>query len=183
MMLRIAARHEADKKALIDEGRPKQLVDAMPHVQVALLTAMRQYNRALDELLKEQSLPFWESQPAWTDEKRFKQEGDDKNGPAIPLARLFLPLVKKVFAARTRIDRRIAALRCVEAVRLYAAAHADKPPASLDAITDVPIPMDPVTGKPFGYRVVGDRAFFSSAPFPGQPAINATTPTYELILK
>ena len=184
LLLRIASRHEASKKALIDEGRPKELVDAMPHIQVAVMASMRQYDAALDELDKYQSLPFWEAQPAMDRvQDRYRQQLYDKDGPAIPMTRLFLPGVKKVFAARTRMDRRIAALRCVEAVRLYAAAHDGKLPASLDDVKDVPIPDDPVTGKPFGYRLVGDRAFFSSTPFPGQPADNATTPTYELIIK
>ena len=40
LLLRIAARHEAAKKVLIDEGRPRELVDAMPHVQVALYVAL-----------------------------------------------------------------------------------------------------------------------------------------------
>ena len=71
----------------------------------------------------------------------------------------------------------------MEAVHLYAAGHDGKLPASLGDVKDVPIPDDPVTGQPFGYRLVGDRAFFSSTPFPGYPAINATTPTYELIIK
>ncbi len=71
----------------------------------------------------------------------------------------------------------------MEAVRLYAAAHDGKLPASLDDVKDVPIPDDPVTGQPFGYRRVGDRAFLSSTPFPGQPADNANTPTYELMFQ
>ena len=182
ILLRVAARHEATKKVLLDEGRPTELVDAMPHIQVALYVALRQYDRAFDELLKWQSLPYWEARPAMAREaQRIKEMPDDKDGPAIPLARAFIPAVQKVFGARTRMDRRVAALRCVEAVRLYTAAHDGKPPASLDEIKDVPVPADPVDGKPFGYRVVGDRAFFSSTPFPGQPANNANTPTYELI--
>ena len=184
VLLRIAARHEAAKKILIDEGRPKELVDAMPHVQVALLVGLRQYDKAFDELLKCQSLSYGEAQPRMEKvDEQLKREADDKDGPALPLARLFLPAVKKVFAARTRIDRRVAALRCVEAVRLYAAGHDGKLPASLDDIKDVPIPADPVTGKPFGYRLVGDRAFFSSTPFPGQAVGNFNTPTYELMFQ
>ena len=183
LLTRLAARHETAKKVLLDEGRPKELVDAMPHVQVALREALCQYDQAYDQVLKWQGLPFWEAQPAMAAAmQRVKALADDKDEPAIPIARVFLPAVTKVFAARARTDRRIAALRCVEAVRLYAAAHDGKPPATLDDLKDTPVPDDPVTGKPFGYRVVGDRAFFSSTPFPGQPANNVTTPTYELIL-
>ncbi len=88
-----------------------------------------------------------------------------------------------MFAARTRIDRQIAALRCVEAIRLYAAAHDGNLPPSLDEIKEVPVPFDPVNGKPFTYRLAGDRAFFSCEPLPGQPATNANTPTYEITIQ
>ncbi len=183
LLLRIAFRHEVAKKVLIDEGRPKELVDAMPHIQVALLASLRQYDTVLDEALKWQSLPFWEAQPAMHRiEERIKTMFD-KDGPAIPLAWEAFPAVTRLFAARVRIDRRIAALRCVEAVRLYAAGHDGQLPASLDEIKDVPVPADPVTGRPFGYRVVGDRAFLSATPFPDQPTTNANTPTYELLMK
>jgi hypothetical protein len=184
MALRLAARHEAAKKVLIDQGRPKELVDAMPHFQVGLLVALQQYDQMFDELLKWQSLPYWQSQPEmakWT--KHIKELPDDKNSPALPIARLLLPSVQKVFAAHVRIDRRIAALRCVEAVRLYAAAHDGKLPPSLAEIKDAPVPLDPVTGKPFDYHVAGDRAFLSCTPFPGLPADNANTPTYELVFQ
>jgi hypothetical protein len=184
MALRLMARHEAAKKMLIDQGRPKENVDAMPHFQVGLLVALQQYDQWLDELMKWQSLPYWQSQPEMAKaDKRMKELRDDKNSPALPIARLFLPAVTKVFAARTRNDRRIAALRCVEAVRLYAAAHDGKLPAKLEEITDAPAPLDPVTGKPFDYHVAGDRAFLTCTPFPGQPTDKANTPSYELIVK
>jgi hypothetical protein len=184
MLLQLAARHEAAKKVLLDEGRPKELVDAMPHVQVGLLVAMRRYDEDFDQLLKWQSLPYEEARTAMAREvQRVREASDDKDGPAIPLARAFIPAVQKVFGARTRIERRVAALRCVEAVRLYADAHDGKPPASLGDMKETPIPDDPVTGKPFDYRLVGDRAFFSSTPMPDQPANNVATPTYELMFQ
>ena len=68
-------------------------------------------------------------------------------------------------------------------MRLDAAAHDGKLPASLDEIKDVPLPVDPVNGQPFDYRVAGDRAYLSCSPFPGQPANNTNTPTYELTIK
>jgi DNA-binding CsgD family transcriptional regulator len=184
ILLRLAARHEAAKKILIEKGRPKDLVDAMPHIQVGLLVAMEQYDQVFDENLKCQSLPFWEAAPAFTRaEARQKEIMEAKDGPAIPVARVLFGQVKKVFTARTRIDRQFAALRCVEAVRLYAAAHTGKPPASLDEIKDAPLPLDPVNNKPFNYRLVGDRIFLTCAPFPSPTPANYDTPTFELILK
>ena len=45
MALRVAARHEAAKKILIEQGRPKERVDGMPHFQVALLVVLQQYDK------------------------------------------------------------------------------------------------------------------------------------------
>ena len=42
-------------------------------------------------------------------------------------------------------------LCAVEAVRLQAAANGGRMPESLEAVTIVPVPHDPVTGKPFPY--------------------------------
>ena len=127
------------------------------------MLAFRQYDRIFDEYLKVQSFVYWEAQP--TVDKADAQRGalaDDKDGPALPLAGLLLPGVKNIFAARTRTDRNIAALRCVEALRLHAARAGALPP-SLDEIEDAPVPADPFTGRPFNYRLAGDRAFLSGA--------------------
>ncbi len=96
ILLRLAARHEAAKKILIAQGRPKELVDAMPHVQVGMLVAMGQYDQVFDEYLKCQSLPFWEAEPAFAKaEERQKKILEGKDGPAIPVGRVLPPAVKK----------------------------------------------------------------------------------------
>ncbi len=82
----------------------------MPHFQVALLVGLQQYDQEFDELVKWQSLPYWQVQPEmskWT--KHIKELRDDKDAPAIPIARLFLPASRRSWPA-DRIDRRIAAL-------------------------------------------------------------------------
>jgi hypothetical protein len=48
-------------------------------------------------------------------------------------------------------------LRYVEALRLYAAGH-DGKPAGRAADLGVPLPLDPVTGKPFDYSADGMTA-------------------------
>jgi hypothetical protein len=65
-----------------------------------------------------------------------------------------------------RVDRQVAALTAVEAIRSYAAAHEGKLPEHLNEVTETPIPMNPFTDKPFEYQVQGDVAVLSSA----QPA-------------
>jgi hypothetical protein len=56
------------------------------------------------------------------------------------------------------IDRRIAALQCIEALRLYSGNHNNKFPEKLSDITDLKIPNDPVTKKPFSYKNTGSGA-------------------------
>lgn len=56
------------------------------------------------------------------------------------------------------LNRKIASLRIIEAVRDYLAAHDGNPPAKLDEIRSVPIPFDPMTSEPFHWRVDGKMA-------------------------
>ena len=65
---------------------------------------------------------------------------------------------KRIGQITTRLDRRITALQCIEAIRLYAAANDEKFPTELTKITTVPVPVDPVTKKPFAYSLVDSKA-------------------------
>ncbi len=185
LALSLQKKHEAAKRALVARGRPRELVEKLPHVQVALLLAFAELDRMYDEMLKWETFPYPEAAPrlralAARHDKELKKT-DDR--PAFDLARPLLPAVQKVFTARARTDRKFAALRCVEAVRLYAAAHGGKLPPTLAAVKEVPIPDDPLTGKPFEYKVEGDKATLVG-PLPddlkGNPAFGLR---YELTLR
>jgi hypothetical protein len=66
----------------------------------------------------------------------------------------------RFLVTNARADRMTAGLCVVEAIRSYAAAHEGKFPPTLDAIGDeTPPPPNPITGRPFDYRVDGDTAF------------------------
>jgi hypothetical protein len=78
-----------------------------------------------------------------------------------------LPVVIKVQAAQCRIERKLAMLRIVEALRLHAKANGGSLPDRLDQITAVPIPDDPGTGKAFEYGRNGATATLSSR-IPGE---------------
>lgn len=68
----------------------------------------------------------------------------------------------------TRLDRDLAALQCVEAIRSYAASHGGKLPASLADITEVSVPGDPTNnGEPFRYAATGSTAILESFLPPG----------------
>jgi hypothetical protein len=70
------------------------------------------------------------------------------------------------YIAPHKLEREIDALRIVEALRHYAAGHGSRLPESLDKITDLPIPNDPFTGKPFHYEVKDGVATLSGDTVP-----------------
>jgi hypothetical protein len=184
LALRLRKGYEADKQALVAQGRPRELVEKMPHVQAAVLRAFIEYERATDELKKWQSFPYPEALSHLREvAARRKADLKKTDAPlASELANLLVPAIDKVVLARARIDRRFAALRCVEAVRLYAAAHGGRLPPALADVKEVPVPDDPVTGKPFEYKVTDDRAtLFGPSPV-GDARGGAYALTYELTL-
>ncbi|MEW4571424.1 hypothetical protein AB1L88_26415 [Tautonia sp. JC769] len=86
-----------------------------------------------------------------------------------------LALVRHLHLPPARIARRVAALRVVEAIRWHASANEGTLPASLDAIEVIPVPVDPVSGAPFSYRLDGEAAILEApetalpVPTPGLP--------------
>jgi hypothetical protein len=174
--------YSESKKALIAEGRKPEEVEALPALQVVLIHSLHVYQRLQDDLFKCYGLPYWEARPLMVqNNERFRQARRRLEG--MPFIE-FLPAIQKVVASAVRTDRRIAALRCIEAIRLYAAAHDGKLPPALDAVTEVPIPVDPMTGKAFTYRVSGERATLYAPPPPGEQAMpNYNILNYELTLR
>jgi len=143
------------KRFLVAQRRKAAEVEAMPALQVVLLYSQHNTQRIQDDYYKWVSFPYWQA-----------RVGLEKADREIRLAvqrldimpfGLLIPAVSRVYTIRVRLDRRLAALRCIEAIRLHAAAHDGKPPAALGAITEVPVPVDPVSGRGFDYTVDGQR--------------------------
>lgn len=65
---------------------------------------------------------------------------------------------QKVNPITNRMERQLAALQCIEALRLYAGSHDGKFPEKLSDITEIKVPDDPVTKKPFSYNHIGSEA-------------------------
>ncbi len=89
-----------------------------------------------------------------------------------------LPSLGRARFLFARVDRDAAALQCIEAIRIYAAGHDGRLPASLEEIEETPAPYDPVTGKPFIYECSGDRATILAPAPPGQNGVR-----YELTMR
>jgi hypothetical protein len=140
-------------------------VGAMPPARVLLLYIAGTCGELRDGFYKAAYLPFPEAYPFLLEaEKRLRAAPD---GEAAQLARLMLAAIPKVFLAQVRLERKVALLRVIEALRLHAAAHGGLPEKLAD-ITEAPVPDDPGTGKPFEYRCDGDTAVLASR-IPGEP--------------
>ena len=183
----IQKQHEIAKQALIDAGRPRDKVEAMPYLQVALLHALLEYDAALDNLIVWHSLPYWELRQRLGDDKpeRLLREErlKDPKAPAIPLVVLMLPGTLKVTFNQARLERKLAMLRTIEALRFYAATHDGKFPPTLAAVKETLIPLDPMTGLSFAYERDGDTATLRASPPAKTVPTNNNTVVYELQLR
>ena len=88
---------------------------------------------------------------------------------------------QKLHLLMNRLDRNMAALQCVEAIRLYASVHDGKLPNELSDITQVPVPENPATQKPLIYQRTGSKAILEAPPSKEQADKYAIR--YELSLK
>jgi len=174
--------HYSDaKQFLAGKGFSQQRIEAMPAAQAVLIYQKQEYLEMRDNLFKWFALPYYQSRPHLEkSEKVFSRHHGSKGLKANVLATL-IPALYRVAFIQTRLDRHIALLRTIEAIRMFAADHSGRLPASLDEITSVPIPLDPVTGKSFVYRREDARNARLEAPV--SPSESQRRPIYELTLR
>lgn len=153
---------EAARRRLVETGLPEERLRRFPAEQVILLDEKREYEVRRDELMKIMTLPSWQFEPLFKEMK--PKIMPNKKHPAL-FADLLLPAVQKVHRAQGRLEQRIALLRHVEALRMYAAEHHGDLPAKLSEIA-LPLPNDPFTGKPFRYELIGKTAHLRGTPPP-----------------
>jgi hypothetical protein len=158
------------RKYLIETlGLPEKKVNAMPQGQVLLTYLVRQFQEVRDESFKAAFLPYPEARAVLADaDKRLKTR--TPRTEAVKFALAFLPSVEHVQLSVARLERKVAALRVLEALRLYAARKGGLPD-KLSEVTEVPVPPDPGTGKPFEYSRDGDTATLISQ-IPGDKVAN-----------
>ncbi len=181
----LTLRYPAAKKWLVEHGRAAAEVDAMPAAQAVYLYDLGLLREMRDDLFKWYSLPYPEAHDGLRRTARRQREALDEhwNDPLLKVLATTLPALEKLHLAAARTDRQIAALRAVEAVRLHAAAHGGKPPAVLDEVTAVPVPADPITGKPFGYAAKGDTFTLSAPPPEGEQPNPGNSLAYEITVR
>jgi hypothetical protein len=166
----ITLQHPSARKALLAAGKTEAELDAMPPAQVVMLDSLVRFRNVRDEHFVWFNAPYAEAvQGMRRSEAKIREL---RQGPSLDFLQstllLLLPAVDKVYAAEVRTERRVASLRAVEAVRLYAAGHDGRLPAALADVTEVPVPADPATGRPFEYAAEGNRFTINVPPPPGE---------------
>lgn len=156
----------AARVRLSESGLAAEDLAKFPAEQIVLLDEVREFETRRDDEAKFAKLPTWEYEAHIAKHVRTTE-------PA--LVELFLPAMRKVRLAQGRIEQKIAMLRTVEALRIFAAENAGKLPGKL-ADLSVPVPVDPMTGKPFRYELVGGLAHIRGT----APADFANVPSFNL---
>lgn len=157
----------AARKHLIEVVKlPKERVKAMPAARVLLLHMSNYYHELRDEIFKAVYLPYPQSHRIAVEaDKRLKAA---RGTEATRLAHMLLPAIHKVQLAQVRMDRKLAMLRAIEALRMHLAINKGQLPKKLSDVKIVPVPNDPGTGQPFEYRLEGQIATLIGR-IPGEP--------------
>ncbi len=112
--LTMQQRHDRAKRELVDVGWPSAALDRMPHVEIGLLHGLLEYDRYLDEAAKWHNLPYWQGASAVADlakRKRTMRGLTRPDAAALALPEILGSQFERIYYARTRVERRIAALR------------------------------------------------------------------------
>ena len=169
----------AARADLLARGYSELQLDAWPALQVVLLHAWKQYEEVRDDYFK-WSMAAQDAPPELrAKSRRARLRAAEHEGRGLPFIQM-LPAVSTARESLRRMPRRIDALRTIEAVRLFAAAHG-RLPKSLDEIKDVPVPVDVLTDKPFPYRLEGETAILDFPQLPNQSPQDARR--YEITLR
>lgn len=152
----------AAKADLIRQGWAEAEVRKMCAPEAVLCDVFAAFGAYRDELFKWFVLPCWQAEAGRQQAEAIFADRGEKEDPlkkaCLTFPRLLTPAIGKCQERMADTQRHVAALRTIEAVRAYAAGHGGKLPASLEAIQGMPISINPVTGKSFGYRIEGNAA-------------------------
>jgi hypothetical protein len=152
------------RQCLIERGWQPDELDAMPVSQVLLIHTVRTYEELAGMCWK------WAFVPYTKGGERFSWRDFDREATkeVLPFAQQVGTGGRFLTVPLTRCRQRIAILRTIEAVRSHAAEHGQLP-AKLSDVTQLPVPVDPVTENPFQYQASGATAVLKAAPAGGYP--------------
>lgn len=164
------------KERLIAQGRDADRIERMAVGQVIAIYTERICRRFSDNYEKLWYMPFADMRVASDKlEKELRAAafyGTDADRELIPIVSVLMPAIQNVRAAQVRLEREMAALRVIEALRMHAAGNGGALPKSLDDITVVPVPLNPATSKAFLYKLNGSTAILDLPPSDGTSSGN-----------
>jgi len=145
------------KERLLKQGFSNENIDAMSVYRVVVPYILEEIKAAYDQLIVASSFPVDSKHTAIVfDDSSYL---DIAESPARMYLIMLLPAVQAAKNATLRVQQSFDLLKITEAVRYYAAVHDGKLPESLEAMEELYVPtINPVDGKPFVYRVEGNKA-------------------------
>ena len=158
--------------------------DAVAKVDSRLVLAtyfIEQYQIVADEMTKVLGLPLPEAiERCAKMQEHLKELGVHIDGTGV--AATMIPSLSRTPITFGRSQRSIAALATIEALRAYAAGHDGKLPVKLEDVTETPVPVNPMTGKMFDYRMEDAAATVSDTTTPGSDEAKGFPLVYTLKL-
>jgi hypothetical protein len=171
---RDAGEVKAARQRLIQYGLEPAHVAVWTPLHVVAIEDVMVYEEYRDEMGKWLNLPYWKAKGGLAEADAAVKKMLDRSAFTWSIA-----AVMKLKNAMVRLDQRIAYLQIMEALRLHAF-RSGALPATL-AELKLPLPLDPVTGKPFEYTVKdGVATLHGENPMAGNPRTNRY---YEISLK
>jgi hypothetical protein len=154
----LLASYQSAKQHLLQKGLSEEEIEALSSYQVVVPFVYERIRRAYDLMQFEAALPMGESSEAFKFDAYVMDLQRNPTSPVDMLLALLTPATQAARGAWHRQTQTLDSLKIVEAIRYYAAVHG-KLPASLDEITELPVPkVCPVSGTPYQYRVSGNVA-------------------------
>ena len=150
----------AARDRLLSTGCAEKKLQAFPPLQIILLDEKRAFENRCEEDMKLLGLAPWQ-----IDQMRASEHSKPNTGGLF--ANLLTDVVK-IRQAQAQLERRLALVRHVEALRLHAARAEGKLPEKLSDL-GLPLPNDPFTGKPFSYKREGETAHLLGRPAQASP--------------
>jgi hypothetical protein len=174
----------AARKQLTGFGYTADALAKMPDAQAVALRAITAYRVMNEDAIKCFHLSYPEGRAEFAKLRtRAKELVKASADPIVTVFGQSVAPVEKCYEAHARLNRRVALMRTVEAVRMHAAANGGKLPEKLTDVKAVPVPLDPYTDQPFVYDVTGDTFGITGAPPAGeQPSFNNQM-RYEVTLR
>jgi hypothetical protein len=183
----ILAGYPSAKQQLIDSGMDAAQVEAMPVGQVVAIQSARAYRKVYQETMKWTLLPYWQSHRQMRASfANLQTQGFFGKSGGLPgviqIAAIMLPAIEPATFAPVRLQREIAALQTIEALRMAAARTGGQFPQTLEELQSWPVPVDPLTGRLIEYQLDDGVAVLTLPPPDGMPA-DSCGKRYKLSLK